>query len=126
MTGLRFFDGGFLVAATITDGGYGYTTPPIVRIVGGGGSGAVATATVSNGVVTGITILNAGSGYTNTPVVAIAPPFPLTLGLASRNRSYVYKSESRHELPTSNLAVSNVGKSRLVVCGGCWKLCAIL
>ena len=73
---------GFVVNATIADGGYGYTTPPVVRIIGGGGSGAVATATVSNGVVTGITILNAGSGYTNTPIVAIAPPFPLTLGLA--------------------------------------------
>jgi hypothetical protein len=73
---------GFVVDATITDGGYGYTTPPVVRIIGGGGSGAVATATVSNGVVTGITILNAGSGYTNAPIVAIAPPFPLTLGIA--------------------------------------------
>jgi hypothetical protein len=70
---------GFVVNAWIDDAGYGYAAPPIVRLVGGGGSGAVATATTSNGVVTGITILNAGSGYTNTPNVAIAPPFPLLL-----------------------------------------------
>jgi acetyltransferase-like isoleucine patch superfamily enzyme len=73
---------GFVVNAWISDAGYGYASPPIVRLVGGGGSGAMATATVSNGVITGITILNAGSGYTNTPNVAIAPPFPLLLGIA--------------------------------------------
>ena len=73
---------GFVVNAWISDAGYGYASPPIVRLVGGGGSGAVATATVSNGVITGITILNAGSGYTNTPNVAIAPPLPLLLGIA--------------------------------------------
>jgi hypothetical protein len=74
---------GFVVNATIADGGYGYKTPPIVRIIGGGGSGAVATATVSNGIVTGITILNAGSGYTNNPIVAIASPFQLMISITS-------------------------------------------
>jgi hypothetical protein len=71
----------FLVATMITDGGVGYTNTPFVYIVGGGGSGAKATAVVSNGVVTGITILNAGFGYTNIPIIAIAPPFPLMLGI---------------------------------------------
>ena len=74
---------GFVVAATITDGGVGYTNTPVVCIVGGGGSGARATALVSNGVVTGITILDAGFGYTSTPAIAITPPFPLTIGIAA-------------------------------------------
>lgn len=66
---------GFVIAATITDGGYGYTNTPTVRIVGGGGSGAQAVAVVGNGVVTSITVINAGSGYTHTPLVVINPPF---------------------------------------------------
>jgi hypothetical protein len=66
---------GFVVGATITDGGGGYTNAPTVRIIGGGGSGAEAVAVVSNGVVVAVNFLDAGSGYTNTPLVVIAPPF---------------------------------------------------
>ena len=73
---------GFVVGATITDGGCGYTNAPAVAIEGGGGSGAVATAVVSNGVVVGITVLDAGSGYTNTPTVYIYSPLGLQIGLA--------------------------------------------
>jgi hypothetical protein len=73
---------GFVVHAVITDGGYGYYVPPIVRVVGGGGNGAEILAVVSNGVVTGVAVLNAGFGYTDTPLVAIAPPFPLTVRVA--------------------------------------------
>ena len=65
----------FVVAANVTDGGYGYTNTPSVRIIGGGGSGAQAVAVVSNGVVISVHILDAGSGYTNTPVIVIDPPF---------------------------------------------------
>ncbi len=43
-----------------------------VDIVGGGGSGATAFATVAGGVVTGITITNAGSGYTSMPTIHIS------------------------------------------------------
>ena len=66
---------GFVVGATITDGGYGYTNTPTVRILGGGGSGAEAVAVVSNWVVVAVNVLDAGSGYTNAPVVVIDPPF---------------------------------------------------
>ncbi|MGD0905742.1 MAG: LamG-like jellyroll fold domain-containing protein, partial [Terracidiphilus sp.] len=66
---------GFVVGATLSDGGNGYTNTPSVRIIGGGGNGAQAEAVVSNGVVIAIDILDAGSGYTNTPIVVIDPPF---------------------------------------------------
>jgi hypothetical protein len=67
---------GFVVGATITDAGCGYTNSPVVLIVGGGGSGATAQAAVSNGRVTGIAILTTGSGYTSVPEIRIAsPPF---------------------------------------------------
>ncbi len=44
----------------MTDFGCGYTNVPSVTIVGGGGSNATATATVSNGMVTAIQMLNSG------------------------------------------------------------------
>jgi hypothetical protein len=37
---------GSVVAYTVTDGGLGYTEPPVVTLVGGGGTGATAVALV--------------------------------------------------------------------------------
>lgn len=65
---------GFVVAVMVTDGGEGYTQPPVVSFVGGGGSGATASAAVSNGAVSAITVLTTGNGYTGAPDVVIAPP----------------------------------------------------
>jgi hypothetical protein len=65
----------FVVGAAVTDGGWGYTKTPTMRIIGGGGTGAEAVAVVSNEVVVAVNILYAGGGYTNTPVIVIAPPF---------------------------------------------------
>jgi autotransporter-associated beta strand protein len=48
------------------------TAGTFVDIVGGGGSGATAFATVVGGVVTGITITNQGSGYTSMPTIHIS------------------------------------------------------
>jgi hypothetical protein len=73
---------GFVIGATITDPGCGYTNPPVVVISGGGGSGATATAIISNGQVTGLTITSAGVGYTSAPRIEIAsPPFEPTVSI---------------------------------------------
>jgi len=74
---------GAVVAVTVTDGGAGYLTPPLVTIGGGEGSGATAEATVAGGAVTAITVLTGGSGYTSAPDVGIAPPdtVPSTLAV---------------------------------------------
>lgn len=53
----------------IINPGYGYTTTPGVRFIGGGGSGATAKATLGDGIVGIITITNSGSGYVNPPTV---------------------------------------------------------
>lgn len=66
---------GFLVGAPIDDGGAGYTNTPLVRFIGGDGTGATAAAVISNGVVASIKITNPGSGYNNAPFVVIDPPF---------------------------------------------------
>jgi len=60
-----------LTSISVTNGGTGYTAAPTVSIIGGGGTGAVATATFSGGSVTGITITNVGSGYTSAPTIVL-------------------------------------------------------
>ena len=99
----------FLVDATITDGGCGYTNPPAVLIQGGGGSGAAATAVVSNGMVVKIKITDAGAGYTTVPKIVIgSPPFVPTLGIAVSKVKVTqnvvlgrtYLLESSHDLVT--------------------------
>ena len=51
----------------IVNAGFGYTTPPGVRFIGGGGKGATAVATIGDGIVGVITVTNSGSGYVNIP-----------------------------------------------------------
>jgi hypothetical protein len=65
---------GFVVGATVTAGGSGYVTNPVVTIAGGGGTNATAISHITGGVVTSISITGAGIGYTNAPTVQIAPP----------------------------------------------------
>lgn len=55
--------GGVSPNFAITNGGSGYTSGANVAISGGSGSGAMATAQVTAGVVTGITLTMAGTGY---------------------------------------------------------------
>lgn len=53
----------------ITNSGYGYTSTPGVRFIGGGGSGAAATASIGNGIVGVITVTDSGSGYVSPPSI---------------------------------------------------------
>jgi hypothetical protein len=62
--------GGSISSVTVTDGGEDYTSAPTIVFSGGGGTGAVATATVSGGTVTAVTITNPGAGYTSPPTVS--------------------------------------------------------
>lgn len=83
-TGVATATNGFVINVNITDPGLGYTNTPLVRFIGGGGTGAQAVAVISNGVVTGINVVSAGSGYTSAPTVVIDPPFVFNpiLGIA--------------------------------------------
>ena len=58
----------------------GYATTPNVAITGGGGTGALAMAVVSNGVVTAVVVTSTGSGYSGTPAIQIDPPAGVALG----------------------------------------------
>ena len=61
-----------IVNVEVSDTGKGYTTPPVIKLTGGGGSGAKLRANLgSNGRLTSVDILNKGSGYTSQPDVEI-------------------------------------------------------
>ena len=62
---------GSITAIEVTAGGSGYTSSPLVSIVGGGGSGGSATAIVTRGVVSRILVNSGGSGYTSKPQITI-------------------------------------------------------
>lgn len=69
--------GGALTGIAVVSGGSGYdpAAPPLVGLIGGGGTGATAVASVSSaGVVTGFTVTNPGTGYVSAPVVSVAAP----------------------------------------------------
>ena len=57
--------------AFVYNSGSLYTSAPSVGITGGAGSGATATAVVTNGRVTGITVTAGGTGYTSAPTIAL-------------------------------------------------------
>jgi hypothetical protein len=59
----------------ISSGGAGYTTNPIISIVGGGGVGATAFTTLNGAIVDSATVVNGGSGYSSIPRVIINTPF---------------------------------------------------
>jgi len=56
---------------SIINPGFGYQYPPIIKI-SGDGSGAVATAIVSGGSLSGIKVISSGNNYTSA-VISIAP-----------------------------------------------------
>jgi flagellin-like hook-associated protein FlgL len=76
---------GAVNSLTATIGGAGYTSSPAptVTLSGGGGTGATATATVKNGVITGFTITSAGTGYTSAPTVTISASPAIATATAS-------------------------------------------
>jgi hypothetical protein len=65
-----------LSSVVVVNGGAGFTSAPLVEIVGGGGSGATAIATISSGVITAITLTSFGIGYTYSPTVNVIATNP--------------------------------------------------
>ncbi len=65
---------GSFLCITVPVSGVGYTSPPNVKIVGGGQTvtlTAASTAVFENGCVTVVLLTNVGSGYTEAPTVTI-------------------------------------------------------
>jgi len=74
---------------TITNGGTGYSSNPVVSISGGGGSsaGVTVTPTITDGVITAIAV-SGGSGYSSAPSISIAAPTGLEITLVSGGTNY--------------------------------------
>ncbi len=73
---------GFVTTITVTSGGSGYTSEPLVTITGGGGIGATAKSILSGDKVAGVVMLTVGSGYSGLPTVLIEdPPTPFSVQL---------------------------------------------
>ncbi len=53
----------------IINPGFGYTSVPGVRFIGGGGSGAAATATIGDNIIGIVTVTSGGSGYSTSPTI---------------------------------------------------------
>lgn len=64
---------GSQVTITLTSGGTGYTSAPLMTVTGGGGNGAAAGATaIASGRVTTVVTLSRGYGYTSVPTVTFS------------------------------------------------------
>jgi len=66
----------------LTNAGAGYSTPPTITIIGGGGAGAAATCSIEttyNGVIR-FTITDGGVGYGTAPTVTISAPGQTGIG----------------------------------------------
>jgi len=81
---------GFVVGITVSNGGEGYTTEPVVTI-NGNGTAATATAVVENGVLTAINADTTGSGYTNATVSIAPPPAPYVVYYSSGTVTVTYE-----------------------------------
>ena len=66
---------------TVTDPGSGYTQAPAVVIEGGGGSGAIAEATIKNGRLFAIEVKDPGAGYSSQPTVTLKSSFNYVVNL---------------------------------------------
>ncbi|MHA3773695.1 autotransporter-associated beta strand repeat-containing protein [Verrucomicrobiota bacterium sgz303538] len=74
--------GNGLATIALTNGGSGYQAEPVVKITGGGGTGATARAIISNGVITGFQITNPGVGYTSEPTITLVGGVPSVAAVA--------------------------------------------
>jgi hypothetical protein len=66
---------GSVVGLHLTDGGWGYTREPKIRIKDETGKGATGHCIIENGVVTQIIIDNPGSNYSGEATILIGSPF---------------------------------------------------
>ena len=89
---------------TVTDPGSGYSQPPTVVIEGGGGSGAIAEASIKNGRIDKIIVKDPGAGYSSEPDVSLKSSFNyvvnLDLGLLQFSYPHGIVSGSEVQLQT--------------------------
>ena len=58
-----------VASVTVTDGGTGFTSVPLITFKGGGGSGATGLAVLTGTTVAAVNLTASGSGYTSAPSI---------------------------------------------------------
>jgi hypothetical protein len=78
---------GYITSVTVINSGYGFLdgVKPLIRVTGGGGTGAVLSPNTINGSVTSISVISGGTGYTSSPTLEIAYGFDGVAGIISDN-----------------------------------------
>jgi fibronectin-binding autotransporter adhesin len=96
-------------AITVSNGGVGYTAPPLVQIAStdGIGTGATGYATINSfGTVTGVVVTNPGSGYDAAPTITFidggAP--------GAAGASYTFTAAAASSAITANTATGGLTK----------------
>lgn len=103
-------------------GGSGYEFAPIVKFVGGGGTGATGVANVNAGVVTSVRIITQGTGYTTAPAITFTAstgvfvefsstgtlPSPLVSGTAYRLEAPLNTSTGTYTIMGADYSEINI------------------
>ena len=113
--------GGVQNTIVVTNGGTGYssTSLPTVSFSGGAGTGAAATPTVVNGVITAITVTASGTGYTSAPTISISAP-PATSGTVTVTASSIVGINVTTGNTGTGFQATDVGRMLRIKCGGLW------
>lgn len=104
--------GGLLLIST--NGGSGYIGSPLVSVTGGSGSGAMAVATVSNGVVTNLLITCPGRNYQAGDVLTFAFAGGGATAVAS---NFVYTLQAGDIAPNAGGGLTKIGFGTLYLNG---------
>ena len=105
-----FIDAEQIGSVFITNSGFGYTNPPNVDIVGGGGTGAIGLGFLSGSSVQEVQLSDFGSGYSTQPTAVFEEPV-LSYTVFSPNLSVVANQ-------TIKTIVSDVERYYTVVSSG--------
>ena len=75
-TGTPVLTNGGIASIKLTDGGSGYVTPPVVELIGGGGTNASAEATIdfATGVITKVEITSLYQNYQDLQDLVLEQP----------------------------------------------------
>lgn len=93
-----------LDSITVTDPGSGYSQAPAVVITGGGGSGAIAEASIKNGRLDQIIVKDPGAGYSSTPTVSLRSSFNYVVNLDLGLLQFAFP----HGIPNGSQVTLNV------------------
>jgi len=107
---------GIIQSISIVTSGTNYITAPMISFSGGGGSGAVATASVLNGGIYSIELTNAGSGYVTAPAITFdtSPSRTIFSGVLTVSTAFVNSILPSTAVTVQISSITTIGTSTLL------------